>query len=304
MEKDYRLFVKNLPLNITEARIKELFEKYATIKNIDLKENKNLDDKINKFAFVNVTTTDKNLHTCKLFNVNIEFKICSTWFSIWCIFLGFGDLNGERIDGFQISVELAKESFLERLKRERSENKAKPQPPVIPTKEDCSRPDFFNNADTASRAECQTFFNADYSSKKFQIKVQKSKKKHNEDTQEEIGSSNEALHVQANSEQENFEPKVSKELNASVKPKKQIFFDEDGLESEKIKDEINLKNKSFDNSNKDYKKQTASQILIKPTVISESEKKRLMSLKQKKQAFKTQEQAIRDALKCVVNKIL
>ncbi|XP_031788053.1 probable RNA-binding protein CG14230 isoform X1 [Nasonia vitripennis] len=275
MEKDFRLFIKNLPLNITEARIKELLGKYATIKNIDLKDKKSLDDQINKFAFVNVTTSDKNLHAC------------------------FGDLNGERIDGFQISVELAKESFLERLKRERTENKVKPQPPVIPTKEECSRPDFFNNADTASRTKCQTFSETDFSSKNFTIKVQKLRHKHNIDIQDEIKEADEALHVQASSDQENLKPKVSKESNAFVKHKKQVFFDEDGLESEKIKDEINLKNKSFDSLNRDNKKQTVSHIPEKPTAISESEKKRLMSLKQKKQAFRTQQQAIRDALNSV-----
>lgn len=65
MEKEHRLFVKNLPLNINEAKVEELFGKYLTLKNIDLKEKKDIHDKINKFAFINVTATDKQLNTCK-----------------------------------------------------------------------------------------------------------------------------------------------------------------------------------------------------------------------------------------------
>lgn len=70
MEKDHRLFIKNLPLNISETRIREIFGKYVTINNIDLKEKKDLDDRINKFAFINVTTTDTKLHTCKSIGID------------------------------------------------------------------------------------------------------------------------------------------------------------------------------------------------------------------------------------------
>ena len=65
MEKDFRLFVKNLPLNAEESKLKELFENYVTVNKIDLKEKKDLDNKVNKFAFINVTTTEKDLHKCK-----------------------------------------------------------------------------------------------------------------------------------------------------------------------------------------------------------------------------------------------
>lgn len=78
MEKDYRLFVKNLPLNIDDDGVRKILHKFVTIKKIDLKEKKDLNNKINKFAFVNVTTTDKGLHECKL-SICFYKKLYSIW---------------------------------------------------------------------------------------------------------------------------------------------------------------------------------------------------------------------------------
>lgn len=71
MERDFRLFVKNLPINITKERIKELFEKHLTVNKVDLKEKKDFDDKVNKFSFINVTATDKSLNSCEFLDANI-----------------------------------------------------------------------------------------------------------------------------------------------------------------------------------------------------------------------------------------
>ncbi|XP_011501845.1 PREDICTED: probable RNA-binding protein CG14230 [Ceratosolen solmsi marchali] len=98
MEKNHRLILKNLPLNINNEKIEKLLKDYVIINNIDLKEKTNIDESTKKFAFVNICSTDQNLQTC------------------------FRELNDKVLDGFQISVELAKESFLERLKRERNED--------------------------------------------------------------------------------------------------------------------------------------------------------------------------------------
>lgn len=67
MEKDFRLFVKNLPLNINELKIQNIFEQHVNVKKIDLKEKEDLDEKLQKFAFINVFTTDKQLRECKIF---------------------------------------------------------------------------------------------------------------------------------------------------------------------------------------------------------------------------------------------
>lgn len=70
MERDFRLFVKNLPVDITENRIKELLEKHVTVNKVDLKEKKDFNDQVNRFSFVNVTATDKKLNLCKLLPIN------------------------------------------------------------------------------------------------------------------------------------------------------------------------------------------------------------------------------------------
>lgn len=65
MERKFRLFLKNLPPNANDAKVKELLGQYVTLHDIDIKEKKDAQDNVNKFAFINVTTTDQDLNNCK-----------------------------------------------------------------------------------------------------------------------------------------------------------------------------------------------------------------------------------------------
>ncbi|XP_034940118.1 probable RNA-binding protein CG14230 [Chelonus insularis] len=99
MEKNYRLFVKCLPNNITSDKLQKLFDKYGSISKVDIKE-KSMNDG-SKIAFINITSTDRKLNNC------------------------YQDINSTVLEGKNLSVELAKESFLEKLKREREEAQKK-----------------------------------------------------------------------------------------------------------------------------------------------------------------------------------
>ena len=67
MEKSYRLILKNLSPSINDDNILELFKKFGDVEKVDLKEKQDVWDsnKINRFAFVTIKTSDRNLHTCK-----------------------------------------------------------------------------------------------------------------------------------------------------------------------------------------------------------------------------------------------
>ncbi|XP_061392658.1 probable RNA-binding protein CG14230 [Musca vetustissima] len=97
-----RFFVANLPTNTKEKDLRNLFQDYGEIKNIELKTKENLVDpsdvKVIAFVTLNIGADDAQ----------------------YCL----KDLNWQKIYGQQIKVSLAKESFLERLKREREEAKA------------------------------------------------------------------------------------------------------------------------------------------------------------------------------------
>ncbi|KAI8122723.1 putative RNA-binding protein [Lucilia cuprina] len=96
-----RFFVANLPTNTTEKDLRNLFQDYGPITNIELKTKENLvdPDDIKVIAFVTL-------------NIGAEDAKYS-----------LNDLNWMKVHGQQIKVSLAKESFLERLKREREEAK-------------------------------------------------------------------------------------------------------------------------------------------------------------------------------------
>ncbi|XP_073835550.1 probable RNA-binding protein CG14230 [Musca autumnalis] len=97
-----RFFVANLPTNTKEKDLRQLFQDYGEIKNIELKTKENLVDpndvKVIAFVTLNIGADDAN----------------------YCL----KDLNWQKVHGQQIKVSVAKESFLERLKREREEAKA------------------------------------------------------------------------------------------------------------------------------------------------------------------------------------
>ncbi|XP_065365210.1 probable RNA-binding protein CG14230 [Calliphora vicina] len=97
-----RFFVANLPANTTENDLRNLFQDYGQIKNIELKTKENLvdPDDIKIIAFV----------TLYIGAEDAQYSL--------------NDLNWQKVHGQNIKVSLAKESFLERLKREREEANA------------------------------------------------------------------------------------------------------------------------------------------------------------------------------------
>lgn len=64
-EKDHRLILKNLSLRVTSSKLEEIFGKYGSVKNVDLKEKNDIDNKKNKFAFVTISTNHRQLNECK-----------------------------------------------------------------------------------------------------------------------------------------------------------------------------------------------------------------------------------------------
>ncbi|KAM7349657.1 putative RNA-binding protein CG14230 [Cochliomyia hominivorax] len=94
-----RFFVANLPRHTTEKDLEFLFQDYGEIKNIEVKTKENLvdPDDIKIIAFVTLNIGKEDAQYC------------------------LNDLNWQKVHGEKIKVSLAKESFLERLKREREE---------------------------------------------------------------------------------------------------------------------------------------------------------------------------------------
>ncbi|TMW51018.1 hypothetical protein DOY81_003888 [Sarcophaga bullata] len=97
-----RFFVANLPVNTNEKDLQYLFQDYGEVKNIELKTKESLVDPndIRVIAFVTLNIGKEDAQYC------------------------LNDLNWQKIHGQNIKVSLAKESFLERLKREREEAKS------------------------------------------------------------------------------------------------------------------------------------------------------------------------------------
>uniref|UniRef100_A0A1A9WDQ0 RRM domain-containing protein n=1 Tax=Glossina brevipalpis TaxID=37001 RepID=A0A1A9WDQ0_9MUSC len=96
-----RFFVANLPINTKEEHLEQLFRDYGEIQSIDIKSKENAVDPHERkiIAFVTLYITANEAEYC------------------------LKDLNVEKVKGQRIKVSLAKESFLERLKRERAEAK-------------------------------------------------------------------------------------------------------------------------------------------------------------------------------------
>ncbi|KAL0820570.1 hypothetical protein ABMA28_006417 [Loxostege sticticalis] len=96
-----RLFVGNVPENISQDELQKAFSSYGQIINVDLKNKSNAESDQKKFAFITLSAS------------NYEVESCIKHFS------------NEDFGGSRLYVTRARESFLERLQRERSEAQRK-----------------------------------------------------------------------------------------------------------------------------------------------------------------------------------
>lgn len=94
-----RFFVANLPPNATEQQVNDVFQDYGTVERVELKtkENPFEPENVKVIAFVTLRIHPNDVNNC------------------------VDALNWVKIQGAKINVSVAKESFLERLKREREE---------------------------------------------------------------------------------------------------------------------------------------------------------------------------------------
>ncbi|XP_017115060.1 probable RNA-binding protein CG14230 [Drosophila elegans] len=100
-----RFFLADLPSRTSEADMRGLFQDYGHVEHVDLKR-KEQDGATKVIAFVTLQTEDAQ----------------------YCV----NELNWQKLHGDHLRVSLAKESFLDRLKREREENQRREQgEPVV-----------------------------------------------------------------------------------------------------------------------------------------------------------------------------
>ncbi|XP_067636801.1 probable RNA-binding protein CG14230 [Eurosta solidaginis] len=94
-----RFFVANLPPSATEKQLTKLFQDYGGVERVELKTKDNPfePENVKVIAFVTLQIHPNDIKSC------------------------VDALNWEKINGIKIKVSVAKESFLERLKRERDE---------------------------------------------------------------------------------------------------------------------------------------------------------------------------------------
>ncbi|XP_076268324.1 putative RNA-binding protein CG14230 isoform X2 [Rhynchophorus ferrugineus] len=98
--ENQRIFISDLPETLTEDELRTTFSNYGQVSSIEIKERKELGPK-NKslfFAYINLVTDHSDLNKC------------------------FKDISSQKWHGQYVHLQIARESFLERLKREREEN--------------------------------------------------------------------------------------------------------------------------------------------------------------------------------------
>ncbi|KAG6456786.1 hypothetical protein O3G_MSEX009939 [Manduca sexta] len=101
MSSGTRLFVGNLPENTNENELRSAFSSYGEITGVDLKSKSGSTEEQKKFAFVTISSSNLNIESCIKHFSNEDFK------------------------GARLYVTRARESFLERLQRERQETQKK-----------------------------------------------------------------------------------------------------------------------------------------------------------------------------------
>lgn len=115
-----RLFVGNIPLNTSEQDLQAEFGHYGYVNSVEIK-SKNEDE---KFAFVNLQIEERLVEKCKNCTTGQLDTVLTRY-----ILLGIREFGQQQFKGNYLSVSRAKESFLERLKREREESQ---RPKVSP----------------------------------------------------------------------------------------------------------------------------------------------------------------------------
>jgi len=98
-----RLFVGNLFPAVTEQDLLDRFAKFGTVSKVEIKTKKDIDGKvIDTFAFIDLGVSDGGLSKC------------------------ISSLGNTKWKGNMVKIQQARESFMERLARERREKEAKP----------------------------------------------------------------------------------------------------------------------------------------------------------------------------------
>ncbi|XP_034236799.1 probable RNA-binding protein CG14230 [Thrips palmi] len=134
--QSHRIFVGNLPHAATEEEIRSKFIKYGTVESVEIRTKKDActGDPLATFSFVNIKADRESLSQSALL------------------------VNGIKIGGRNIKVELAKESFLQRLQRERQAGN-KTAPPSVPSHPQPSAykksTDNFKNKSVPKEADCE-----------------------------------------------------------------------------------------------------------------------------------------------------
>ncbi|XP_050312446.1 nucleolar protein 8 [Anthonomus grandis grandis] len=113
-----RIFISDLPETYTKEELESSFSKYGTVTSVEIKERKELTPKNTSlfFAFINLKTDELGLNQC------------------------FKDLSNKKWHGQFVQLQLARESFLERLKREREEAGQGPNNQTINTQNTVVQP--------------------------------------------------------------------------------------------------------------------------------------------------------------------
>ncbi|XP_022219935.2 probable RNA-binding protein CG14230 [Drosophila obscura] len=96
-----RFFLADLPTRATESDLRSLFQDYGHVEQVDLKRKEQEDGPDKIIGFVTLQTDDA--HYC------------------------LNELNWQKLHGSKLRISVAKESFLDRLKREREENQQREQ---------------------------------------------------------------------------------------------------------------------------------------------------------------------------------
>lgn len=101
MSINTRLFVSNLPENVDQSDLINTFSAYGEITSVDLKSKTNAPDEQKKFAFITLSASNYDIESC------------------------IKHFSNENYNGNKLYVTRARESFLERLQREREQAQKK-----------------------------------------------------------------------------------------------------------------------------------------------------------------------------------